>query len=82
MTKTVEMITNAGTMRIELDDVKAPVSVANFLAYAAKGHYDNTVFHRVIKGVDKIKAVPTGNKGPHQNVPLEPVTIKKASLEK
>jgi peptidyl-prolyl cis-trans isomerase B (cyclophilin B) len=50
MTKTVEMITNAGTMRIELDDVKAPVSVANFLAYAAKGHYDNTVFHRVIKG--------------------------------
>ena len=50
MTKTVEMITNAGTMRIELDDVKAPVSVANFLAYAAKGHYDNTVFHRVIRG--------------------------------
>ncbi len=48
MTKTVEMITNAGTMRIELDDVKAPLSVANFLAYAAKGHYDNTVFHRVI----------------------------------
>ena len=50
MTKTVEMTTSAGTLRIELDDVKAPVSVANFLAYAAKGHYDNTVFHRVIKG--------------------------------
>jgi len=50
MTKTVEMATSAGTLRIELDDVKAPVSVANFLAYAAKGHYDNTVFHRVIKG--------------------------------
>jgi peptidyl-prolyl cis-trans isomerase B (cyclophilin B) len=50
MTKTVEMITNAGTVRIELDDVKAPLSVVNFLAYAAKGHYDNTVFHRVIKG--------------------------------
>ena len=49
MTKTVEMTTSAGTMRIELDDVKAPASVANFLAYAAKGHYDNTVFHRVIK---------------------------------
>ena len=48
MTKTVEMTTSAGTLRIELDDVKAPVSVANFLAYAAKGHYDNTVFHRVI----------------------------------
>ncbi len=50
MTKTVEMTTSAGTLRIELDDEKAPVSVANFLAYAAKGHYDNTVFHRVIKG--------------------------------
>lgn len=50
MTKTVEMTTSAGTLRIELDDEKAPISVANFLAYAAKGHYDNTVFHRVIKG--------------------------------
>ena len=50
MTKTVEMTTTAGMLRIELDDEKAPASVANFLAYAAKGHYDNTVFHRVIKG--------------------------------
>jgi peptidyl-prolyl cis-trans isomerase B (cyclophilin B) len=50
MTKTVEMVTSAGTMRIELDDAKAPTSVANFLAYAAKGHYTDTVFHRVIKG--------------------------------
>jgi peptidyl-prolyl cis-trans isomerase B (cyclophilin B) len=37
-------------IRIELDDAKAPLSVANFLAYVAKGHYDGTVFHRVIKG--------------------------------
>ena len=50
MTKTVEMVTSAGTVRIELDDTKAPATVANFLAYAAKGHYDDTVFHRVIKG--------------------------------
>jgi peptidyl-prolyl cis-trans isomerase B (cyclophilin B) len=50
MSKTVVMTTSAGTLRIELDDVKAPASVANFLAYATKGHYDNTVFHRVIKG--------------------------------
>lgn len=50
MTKTVQMDTSAGSIRIELDDEKAPVSVANFLAYAKKGHYDNTVFHRVIKG--------------------------------
>ena len=48
--KTVEMTTSAGVLRVELDDEKAPASVANFLAYAAKGHYDNTVFHRVIKG--------------------------------
>jgi peptidyl-prolyl cis-trans isomerase B (cyclophilin B) len=50
MTKTVEMVTSAGALRIELDDEKAPKSVANFLAYVAKGHYANTVFHRVIKG--------------------------------
>jgi peptidyl-prolyl cis-trans isomerase B (cyclophilin B) len=50
MTKTVEMVTSAGPLTIELDDEKAPASVANFLAYAAKGHYDGTVFHRVIKG--------------------------------
>ena len=50
MTKTVQMKTSAGAIRIELDDEKAPLSVANFLAYVAKGHYDGTVFHRVIKG--------------------------------
>ena len=50
MTKTVKMETSAGAFTIELDDAKAPVSVANFLAYVAKGHYDGTVFHRVIKG--------------------------------
>src|SRR6185295_4941204 len=50
MTKTVEMSTSAGTLRIELDDAKAPASVENFLAYARAGHYDGTVFHRVIKG--------------------------------
>jgi peptidyl-prolyl cis-trans isomerase B (cyclophilin B) len=49
MSKTVDMVTSAGTIRIELDDAKAPATVANFLAYAAKGHYDNTVFHRVIR---------------------------------
>ena len=50
MTKKVEMQTSAGTLTIELDDAKAPESVRNFLAYVAKGHYDGTVFHRVIKG--------------------------------
>ncbi len=50
MTKTVEMVTSAGKLRIELDDAKAPRTVENFLAYATKGHYADTVFHRVIKG--------------------------------
>ena len=50
MTKTVEMTTSEGTIRIELDDAKAPASTENFLAYVRAGHYNGTVFHRVIKG--------------------------------
>ena len=50
MSKTVQMETSAGTLRIELDEANAPLCTANFLAYVKAGHYDNTVFHRVIKG--------------------------------
>ncbi|OWQ46916.1 peptidylprolyl isomerase [Roseateles sp. L2-2] len=50
MTKKVELHTNHGLITVELDDAKAPKSVENFLAYVAKGHYDGTIFHRVIKG--------------------------------
>jgi peptidyl-prolyl cis-trans isomerase B (cyclophilin B) len=50
MSKTVELQTNHGTIRVELDDAKAPLTVANFLSYVEKGHYNGTVFHRVIKG--------------------------------
>jgi len=50
MTKTVEMTTAQGSFRIELDDARAPLSVENFLGYVRSGHYDGTVFHRVIKG--------------------------------
>ena len=50
MTKTVQMQTSAGALRIELDDEKAPLSTANFLEYVKNGHFDGTVFHRVIKG--------------------------------
>ena len=50
MTKTVELTTDQGTVRIELDDAKAPVSVENFLNYVRSGHYDGTIFHRVIPG--------------------------------
>jgi peptidyl-prolyl cis-trans isomerase B (cyclophilin B) len=50
MPKYVDLQTSAGAMRLELDDERAPATVANFLDYVARGHYDGTVFHRVIKG--------------------------------
>ena len=43
-------IASHGVITLELDADKAPKSTANFLAYAAKGHYNNTIFHRVIPG--------------------------------
>lgn len=43
-------IANYGVITLELDAEKAPKSVANFLSYVNKGHYTNTVFHRVIPG--------------------------------
>ena len=39
-----------GVITLELDAVNAPKCTANFLAYVNKGHYDGTIFHRVIKG--------------------------------
>ncbi|MDO9003180.1 MAG: peptidylprolyl isomerase [Aquabacterium sp.] len=50
MTKTVELQTTAGVIRLELDDAKAPATVENFLNYVRAGHYNGTIFHRVIKG--------------------------------
>jgi len=50
MSTQVELQTNHGNIRVELDDAKAPDSVRNFLDYVDSGHYDGTVFHRVIKG--------------------------------
>jgi peptidyl-prolyl cis-trans isomerase B (cyclophilin B) len=44
----VVMETSLGTLKIELDGDKAPVTVANFLAYVDDHFYDNTIFHRVI----------------------------------
>ena len=45
----VELHTTAGVIRLELDAEKAPLSAANFIEYVKAGHYDGTVFHRVIK---------------------------------
>ena len=167
-TNTVEATieTSLGTIELELDAAKAPLTVTNFMVYAKAGHYDGTVFHRVIDGfmiqgggftaemqqketrkpirneaanglknkrgtiamartqvvdsatsqffinlkdngfldyrgphprlfgyavfghvtkgmdvVDKIAKVQTGNRGFHQNVPVEPVVIKKVSVK-
>ena len=161
----IKLTTNHGVIMLDLNAEKAPKTVANFLAYVEAGHYDNTVFHRVIKNfmiqgggfepdmkqkpckapieneaanglrnkrgsiamartgdphsataqffinvvdnnfldfkspsgqgwgycvfgevsegldvVDKIRAVRTGNKGFHQDVPVEDVIIEKAEI--
>jgi peptidyl-prolyl cis-trans isomerase A (cyclophilin A) len=162
----VKLATSAGDIVIKLNAEKAPKTVANFVQYVKDGHYDGTVFHRVIGSfmiqgggmtadlkekptrapiplesrnglnnergsiamartsdpesatsqffinvvdnamlnasssgdgngyavfgkvvsgmdvVDKIRAVKTTRKGPHGDVPVDPVTIKKATLEK
>ena len=48
--KKARMETSMGTITLELDDEKAPETVANFVRYAKDGHYDGTIFHRVIDG--------------------------------
>ena len=162
----VKIATSMGDIVVELDAEKAPKTVDNFVRYVKAGHYNGTVFHRVIPNfmiqgggmkpdlsekptrppiplearnglsnvrgtiamartavpdsataqffinvqdnvfldasnardgngyavfgrvvegmdvVDKIKSVPTGNRGPFENVPLQAVTIKTATLEK
>jgi peptidyl-prolyl cis-trans isomerase A (cyclophilin A) len=162
----VRLATTLGDIVLELDAQKAPKTVENFVRYVKAGHYDGTIFHRVIADfmiqgggmkpdmsekptrapiplesrnglanvrgsvamartmvpdsataqffinvkdnpfldqpnsrdgngyavfgkvvagmdvVDKIRAVPVTDMGGHQNVPLSPVTINKASLEK
>lgn len=46
----VILTTNFGTIKIDLNEEKAPKTVANFLAYVESGHYNGTIFHRVIDG--------------------------------
>jgi peptidyl-prolyl cis-trans isomerase B (cyclophilin B) len=50
VTQQVELQTSKGTVKIELDEARAPESAHNFMEHVKKGHYDGTVFHRVIKG--------------------------------
>ena len=46
----IKLQTNLGDITIELDTEKAPKTAANFTQYVKEGHYDNTIFHRVIDG--------------------------------
>lgn len=46
----VELITSQGSLVLELDPVKAPITTENFLRYVRDGHYDGLIFHRVIAG--------------------------------
>src|SRR3954462_5831020 len=46
----VDIKTSVGTIRVELYPAKAPKTVENFLQYVKDGHYDGTIFHRVIDG--------------------------------
>ena len=46
----VKLTTSMGPITIELDEAKAPISAKNFLAYVDSGHYNGTIFHRVING--------------------------------
>jgi cyclophilin family peptidyl-prolyl cis-trans isomerase len=47
----VLLVTSLGEITLELDPAAAPRTVANFLAYAREGHYNGTVFHRVVPGL-------------------------------
>jgi cyclophilin family peptidyl-prolyl cis-trans isomerase len=70
---TVRLTTNTGVIELELFRDKAPVTVDNFLHYVKSGHYNGTIFHRVIKGfmvqgggyVYNMQEKPTGS--PIQN---------------
>lgn len=46
----IKLQTNLGTITLKLDAEKAPATVKNFVQYVQDGHYDNTIFHRVING--------------------------------
>lgn len=46
----VKFSTNHGDFTLDIDEINAPKTAANFLQYVKDGHYDNTIFHRVIEG--------------------------------
>jgi peptidylprolyl isomerase len=73
---TAGLNTTAGKITIQLNAKQTPITVNNFVTLASKNFYDNTIFHRVIKGFMIQGGDPAGNGsgGPGYNIPDEPVT--------
>lgn len=71
-----EITTDAGKMTVELNSKETPVTVNNFVVLSRKGFYDNTIFHRVIKGFMIQGGDPTGTGmgGPGYKFADEPFT--------
>jgi cyclophilin family peptidyl-prolyl cis-trans isomerase len=75
-TYTAVIATSAGTMTVQLNAAQTPITVNNFVTLAKKGFYDNTIFHRVIKGFMIQGGDPTGTGmgGPGYKFDDEPFT--------
>ena len=68
----IKLTTNHGTITLDLDAEKAPKTAANFLAYVEAGHYDGTIFHRVIDGfMIQGGGMSVGMKEKATNAPIE-----------
>ena len=68
----IKLTTNHGVITLELDAEKAPKTAANFLAYVEAGHYDGTIFHRVIDGfMIQGGGMSVGMKEKATNAPIE-----------
>ncbi|GLS82774.1 peptidylprolyl isomerase [Paraferrimonas haliotis] len=71
----VRLETSMGTIVIEMDRNRSPITVNNFLSYVVKGHYDNTIFHRIIPGF----VVQGGGYGVDLNEkPLDPAIVNES----
>ena len=68
----VEMVTSKGVIKLELDAENAPITVANFLEYVKSGHFEGTIFHRVIPGfVIQGGGLQSGMREKPTNAPIE-----------
>lgn len=77
-TITASMVTNKGTMEIELFAKEVPITVNNFVFLSREGYYNSVVFHRIIKGfmIQGGDPIGTGTGGPGYSFKDEPVTRK------